>query len=72
MGKLTGPKPPPKVRESWAIRIRLQLAGRLRDLALFNLAIDSKLRDSTTGTRSGPLARVMPSSHGNSTPSASR
>jgi hypothetical protein len=33
-----------KVREIWAIRIRLQLAERLRDLALFNLAIDSKLR----------------------------
>jgi hypothetical protein len=36
--KLTGPKPPLKVREIWAIRIRLQLAERLRDLALFNLA----------------------------------
>jgi integrase len=43
-GKLTGPKPPLKVREIWAIRIRLQLANKLRDLALFNLAIDSKLR----------------------------
>jgi integrase len=43
-GKLTGPKPPLKVREIWAIRIRLQLAERRRDLALFNLAIDSKLR----------------------------
>ena len=43
-GKLTGPKPPLKVREIWAIRIRMQLAERRRDLALFNLAIDSKLR----------------------------
>jgi site-specific recombinase XerC len=43
-GKLTGPKPPLKVREIWAIRIRLQRAEQLRDLALFNLAIDSKLR----------------------------
>ena len=43
-GKLVGPKPPLKLKEVWAIRIRLQLAGRLRDLALFNLAIDSKLR----------------------------
>jgi hypothetical protein len=43
-GKLTGPKPPLKVREIWAIRIRLKLAERLRDLALFKLAIDSKLR----------------------------
>jgi len=43
-GKLTGRKPPLKLREIWAIRIRLQLAHQLRDLALFNLAIDSKLR----------------------------
>lgn len=33
-----------KQREVWSIRVRLQLAERLRDLALFNLAIDSKLR----------------------------
>lgn len=43
-GLLIGPKPPLKLREIWAIRIRLQLAKRARDLALFNLAIDSKLR----------------------------
>jgi integrase len=43
-GKLTGQKPPLKRREIWAIRVRLQLAERTRDLALFNLAIDSKLR----------------------------
>jgi len=43
-GKLIGQKPPLKLKEIWAIRIRLQLADRLRDLALFNLAIDSKLR----------------------------
>lgn len=43
-GRLIGPKPPLKLREIWAIRIRLQLAKRVRDLALFNLAIDSKLR----------------------------
>jgi len=43
-GHLIGPKPPFKLREIWAIRIRLQLAKRARDLALFNLAIDSKLR----------------------------
>jgi integrase len=43
-GKLTGQKPPLKLREIWGIRIRLQLARRTRDLALFNLAIDSKLR----------------------------
>ncbi|NMM01468.1 tyrosine-type recombinase/integrase [Paraburkholderia sp. RP-4-7] len=43
-GKLTGQKPPLKLKEIWAIRIRLQLAARTRDLAMFNLAIDSKLR----------------------------
>jgi hypothetical protein len=42
--RLIGPKPPFKLREIWAIRIRLQLAKSTRDLALFNLAIDSKLR----------------------------
>ena len=43
-GKLVGQKAPLKLREVWNIRIRLQLAERYRDLALFNLAIDSKLR----------------------------
>ena len=42
--KLLGQKPPLKPREVWAIRIRLQIQGHKRDLALFNLAIDSKLR----------------------------
>ena len=43
-GKLTGQKPPLKLKEIWAIRIRLQISKQIRDLALFNLAIDSKLR----------------------------
>ena len=43
-GKLVGPKPPLKLKEVWVIRTRLERAGQLRDLALFNLAIDSKLR----------------------------
>ncbi len=43
-GKLIGPKPPLQPRHVWAIRTRLQMDGRVRDLALFNLAIDSKLR----------------------------
>jgi len=42
-GKLLGQKPPLKLKEIWAIRIRLQLNHRIRELALFNLAIDSKL-----------------------------
>ncbi len=68
-GKLIGQKPPLKVREIWAIRIRLQLAHRLRDLALFNLAIDSKLRgcdlvrlrvgDVTQGDRVAARTSVM-------------
>lgn len=43
-GKLVGQKLPLKQREIWSIRVRLQLANKTRDLALFNLAIDSKLR----------------------------
>jgi len=43
-GKLIGQKPALKLHEIWAIRIRLQIAHNTRDLALFNLAIDSKLR----------------------------
>jgi len=43
-GKLTGAKPPLSPKHVWAIRTRLQLLKRFRDLALFNLAIDSKLR----------------------------
>ena len=43
-GKFIGPKPPLQPRHVWAIRTRLQLDGRIRDLVLFNLAIDSKLR----------------------------
>ena len=43
-GKLLGQKPPLKLKEIWAIRIRLQLDHRTRELALLNLAIDSKLR----------------------------
>jgi len=43
-GKLVGEKTPFKLKEIWAIRVRLQLAVRRRELALFNLAIDSKLR----------------------------
>jgi integrase len=43
-GKLIGQKAPLKLKEIWAIRVRLELSQRTRDLALFNLAIDSKLR----------------------------
>lgn len=43
-GKLLGQKAPLKPKDIWAIRIRLQLKERVRDLALFNMAFDSKLR----------------------------
>lgn len=43
-GKLVGQKAPLRLKEIWAIRIRLQLGARTRELALFNLAVDSKLR----------------------------
>jgi hypothetical protein len=52
-GKLLGQKPPLKLKEIWAIRIRLQLTHRSRELALFNLAIDI---ESLQQLRSG----VMP------------
>jgi integrase len=67
--KLTGQKPPLKLREIWAIRIRLQLGARTRDLAMFNLAIDGKLRacdltklrvrDVCLGSRVAARATVM-------------
>jgi hypothetical protein len=43
-GKLTGQKPALKMKEVWAIRARLELRRDVRELALFNMAIDSKLR----------------------------
>ena len=59
-GKLVGQKLPLKLKEIWAIRIRLQLSERIRDLALFNLAIDSKLRSCDL-----IKLRVKDISHGN-------
>ena len=43
-GKLIGAKPPLRPKHVWSIRTKLQVEGRPRDLAMFNLAIDSKLR----------------------------
>jgi integrase len=43
-GKLIGPRPPLRQKHVWAIRTRLQIERQVRELALFNLAIDSKLR----------------------------
>ena len=68
-GKLVGQKPPLKPKDIWAIRIHLQNAHAVRDLAMFNLAIDSKLRDCdlvslrvrdvTLGNRILPRAMVI-------------
>jgi integrase len=68
-GKLVSQKAPLKLREIWAIRVRLQLNHKVRDLALFNLAIDSKLRacdlvglhvaDVAHGDKIGRRAAVM-------------
>ena len=43
-GKLIGARPPLRPKHVWSIRTRLLVEGRIRDLAMFNLAIDSKLR----------------------------
>jgi integrase len=43
-GKLIGSKPPIRTKNVWSIRTKLQVERRIRDLAMFNLAIDSKLR----------------------------
>jgi len=68
-GKIIGQKAPLKQRDIWAIRVRLELAKAIRDLALFNLAIDSKLRacdlvklkvrDICHGSQVSPRAMVM-------------
>ena len=43
-GKIVGQKAPFKLKDIWALRVRLQMEARVRELALFNLGIDSKLR----------------------------
>ena len=43
-GKIVGQKAPLKLKDIWALRVRLQMGSRVRELALFNLGIDSKLR----------------------------
>jgi integrase len=48
-GKLVGQKAPLKLKDIWAIHVRLQIGNRTRELALFNLAIDSKLRSCDLG-----------------------
>jgi len=77
-GKLVGQKAPLKPQEVWAIRVRLQLANKKRDLALFNLAIDSKLRgcdlmrlrvsDLRMGAEIRSRAKIVQSKTGNPVP----
>jgi hypothetical protein len=57
-GKVIGPKPPLRTGHVWSIRARLQLQRRTRDLALFNLAIDSVLAAASprVGTASGSIS----------------
>ena len=43
-GKIVGQKSPFKLKDIWALRVRFQMEHRVRELALFNLGIDSKLR----------------------------
>jgi integrase len=43
-GKIVGQNSPFKLKDIWALRVRLQMENRVRELALFNLGIDSKLR----------------------------
>ena len=68
-GKLVGQKAPLRLKDIWAIRIRLQLGERIRELAMFNLAVDSKLRscdlvklrvrDATLGDRVAARGIIM-------------
>lgn len=74
-GKLVGQKAPLKPQEVWAIRVRLEIAEKRRDLALFNLAVDSKLRgcdlvslrvaDVRTGGEIRNRSKVLQSKTGN-------
>lgn len=50
-GKLTGAKPPLRPEQVWSIRTKLQIEGRARDLAMFNLAIDRKPRGCVVAIR---------------------
>ena len=57
-GRLIGQKRPLLAKQVWAIRARLELAGNPRDLALFNLAIDSKPVAIQHGHRASRLQRL--------------
>ena len=54
-GRMVGVKPPLKPKHIWGIQTRLRLAGRVRDLAMFNLAIDSRRRRGGKHSRTTPF-----------------
>jgi hypothetical protein len=56
-GKLTGAKPPFRPKHVWSIRTKLQLEGRIRDLGMFNLAIDRTLHPMGMRTIGPPSVR---------------
>ena len=58
-GKLIGARPPLRPKHVWSIRTRLLVEGRIRDLALFNLAIDSKLRGCDARSRMLPQTVIQ-------------
>jgi hypothetical protein len=60
-GKLTGAKPPLRPKHVWSIRTKLQIEGRAHDLAMFKMAIDSKLRGCNQA-HERPL-RAIPVTH---------
>lgn len=59
--ELVWQKAPPRLKDIWAIRVRLQIAEETRDLALFDLAIDSKLRACVGRSAPAYLATQHPS-----------
>jgi hypothetical protein len=62
-GKLIGAKPPLLLKHVWSIRSKLRADGRIRDLAMFNLAIDSKLRGcDVVSIKVEDVARMAPPS----------
>ena len=62
-GKLTGAKPPLRPKHVWSVWTTFQIEGRARDLTMFNLAIDSKLRGSNLAHERPLCAKTGPSSN---------
>ena len=59
-GKLVGQKPPLKLKDIWAIRIHLQNEHQLRDLAMFNLAIDMRSGEPARSGRNARQSDIAP------------